>query len=52
MRKVRKAWEDKTIPKKTYRANSKVCKTCPLQKSCAVADKGSIKIEPLEYLES
>jgi CRISPR/Cas system-associated exonuclease Cas4 (RecB family) len=52
MRGVRKAWEDKTIPKKTYRANSKVCKTCPLQKACASADKGTIKIDPLEYLES
>jgi len=51
MRTVRKAWEDKTIPKKTYRANSKVCKTCPIQKACASAEKGDIKISPLEYLE-
>jgi CRISPR/Cas system-associated exonuclease Cas4 (RecB family) len=52
MRKVRKAWEEGTIPQKTYRSNSKVCKTCPIQKACAAADKGKIKIEPLEYLGS
>ena len=51
MRKVRKAWEDKTIPQKTYRSNSKVCKTCPIAATCASADKGKIKIQPLEYLE-
>jgi len=52
MRKVRKAWEEGTIPQKTYRSNSKVCKTCPIQKACAAADKGKTKIEPLEYLGS
>jgi len=51
MRKVRKAWEEKTIPQKPYRSNSKVCKTCPLVNACAAADKGKIKIEPLEHLE-
>ena len=50
MRKVRKSWEDKEIPQKPYRSNSKVCKTCPIQKACASADKGKAKIEPLEYL--
>ena len=51
MRKVRKAWEDRTLPQKPYRSNSKVCKTCPIQKACASAEKGDVKIEPLEYLE-
>ena len=50
MREVRKAWQDKTIPKKPYRANSKVCKTCPLAKVCADAEVGELKISPLEEL--
>lgn len=50
MRSVRKAWEDKTIPKKTYRSNSKVCKNCPLSKVCSEAEVGELKIEPLEEL--
>jgi len=51
MRTVRKAWEDKTLPKKTYRSNSKICKVCPLQKTCAEAETGDVKIKPLELLE-
>ena len=51
MRKVRTQWESGEIPQKPYRSNSKVCKTCPIQKSCSLADKGKIKMEPLEYLE-
>lgn len=51
MKKVRAQWESGEIPKKTYRANSKVCKTCPLQKACEGAPKGKEKIDPLEYLE-
>lgn len=50
MRKVRKAWEDRQLPQKPYRSNSKICKGCPIAGSCASAEKGSIKIEPLEYL--
>ena len=50
MRKVRKAWEDRTLPQKPYRSNSKVCKGCPIAAACASAEKGKIKIEPLEYL--
>lgn len=50
MRKVRAQWESKEIPQKPYRSNSKVCKNCPVQKACAEAPKGKIKIEPLEYL--
>ena len=52
MRKVRKSWEEGILPQKPYRSNSKVCKTCPIQKACSVADKGKVKIEPLEYLGS
>jgi CRISPR/Cas system-associated exonuclease Cas4 (RecB family) len=50
MRKVRHQWENEEIPKKPYRSNSKVCKTCPLQKACADAPDGKEKIDPLEYL--
>lgn len=47
---VRDAWKNRTLPKKTYRSNSKICKSCPLQKACAVAEVGDIRIEPLEEL--
>lgn len=50
MRTVRKAWEDKTLPMKNYRSNSKICKNCPLSKVCATAEVGSVKIKPLEEL--
>jgi len=50
MRTVRKAWEDKTIPKKNYRSNSRICKTCPLSKVCAEAEVGSIQIKSLEAI--
>jgi CRISPR/Cas system-associated exonuclease Cas4 (RecB family) len=52
MREVRKAWEDQTLPQKTYRANSKICKVCPIQKACSEAEAGVIKIKPLELLEN
>ena len=51
MRSVRKAWEDKTLPVKTYRSNSKICKTCPIQKACADAGEGVLKIKSLEPLD-
>lgn len=51
MRTVRNAWENKTLPEKNYRSNSKICKTCPLSKVCADAGKGEIKIESLEPLD-
>ena len=51
MREVRKAWEDKLLPKKNYRSNSKICKTCPLAKVCAEAGEGDIKIKSLEPLD-
>jgi CRISPR/Cas system-associated exonuclease Cas4 (RecB family) len=51
MRTVRKAWENKTLPEKNYRSNSKICKNCPLSKVCADAGKGDIKIDRLEPIE-
>jgi len=50
MREVRKAWESKTLPIKHYRSNSKICKTCPVQRACASAGDGTIKLSPLEPL--
>lgn len=51
LRTVRKAWEEKQLPKKNYRSNSKICKTCPLAKVCAEAGEGDIKINSLEPLD-
>ena len=51
MRTVRKAWEDKLLPKKNYRSNSKICKSCPLAKVCADAGEGDIQIKSMEPLD-
>lgn len=51
MRTVRKAWEDKTLPTKNYRANSKICKTCPIRQACDDAGTGVLKINSLEPLD-
>jgi CRISPR/Cas system-associated exonuclease Cas4 (RecB family) len=51
MRTVRKAWEDKTLPTKNYRSNSKICKTCPIRDACDLAGPGEIKIKSLEPLD-
>lgn len=51
MKIVRRQWESGEIPKKPYRSNSKVCKTCPIAAACAAAETGKIKLDPLEYLE-
>jgi len=51
MRTVRKAWEDKTLPKKNYRSNSKICKTCPLRAVCDQAGEGEVKINSLEPID-
>jgi len=50
LKEVRSAWKKKTIPQKNYRANSKICKACPLKSACDNADSGTIKIKPLEKL--
>ena len=51
MREVRKSWENKILPKKNYRSNSKICKTCPLAKVCASAGEGDVKIKSLEPID-
>ena len=51
MKTVRKAWEDKTLPTKNYRSNSKICKTCPIRDACDEAGLGEIKIKSLEPLD-
>ncbi len=51
MREVRKAWVDRTLPSKNYRSNSKICKTCPVQKACAAAGDGTIKLKSLEPID-
>ena len=50
MRTVRKAWEDKTLPVKNYRSNSKICKSCPIRKACESAGTGVVKLKSLEVL--
>jgi CRISPR/Cas system-associated exonuclease Cas4 (RecB family) len=50
MRDVRKTWTDKTLPTKNYRSNSKICKTCPIQKACEDAGTGVVKLKSLEGL--
>ena len=50
LNEVRKAWVEKTLPQKTYRSNSKICKACPLKSACDNAEKGTIKIMPMEKL--
>ena len=51
MRTVRKAWEDKQLPTKNYRSNSKICKTCPIREACDNAGSGVINIKSLEPLD-
>jgi hypothetical protein len=50
MRTVRKSWQDRQLPIKNYRSNSKVCKTCPVKKACDAAGDGVVKILALEGL--
>jgi CRISPR/Cas system-associated exonuclease Cas4 (RecB family) len=51
MREVYKTWQNKELAQKPYRSNSKICKVCPIQKACAEAETGTIKIKPLELLK-
>jgi CRISPR/Cas system-associated exonuclease Cas4 (RecB family) len=51
MKTVRKSWEDKKLPEKNYRSNSKICKTCPIRATCDSAGVGDIKIKSLEPLD-
>ncbi|MCA1799697.1 MAG: PD-(D/E)XK nuclease family protein [Actinobacteria bacterium] len=53
MREVRQLWEDRTLPKNPYRANSKVCKKCPVRATCFDAeqyDEGVIDFDELTIL--
>jgi CRISPR/Cas system-associated exonuclease Cas4 (RecB family) len=50
MRDVRKTWVDRQLPTKNYRSNSKICKTCPIQKACADAGEGVVKMASMEQL--
>jgi CRISPR/Cas system-associated exonuclease Cas4 (RecB family) len=52
MRNVHSSWKKQELPEKPYRSNSKICKVCPIQKACAEAGAGVIKIKPLELLEN
>lgn len=47
MKTVKGAFDNKTLPTKPYRANSKVCKKCPFNKMCEEAGKGVVTIPPL-----
>ena len=51
MRRVKKAFDDKQLPERGYRKDSKICKGCPLEKVCDSRDKGVIKIERRKELE-
>lgn len=51
MKKVRKAFDDKQLPERGYRQNSKVCKGCPVEKICDSREKGDIKIERRKELQ-
>ena len=51
MKEVRSAWENRTLPEKNYRSNSKICKTCPLSKICSESGTGDIKINSLEQID-
>jgi CRISPR/Cas system-associated exonuclease Cas4 (RecB family) len=52
MKDVHSSWKNRELPQKPYRSNSKICKVCPIQKACAEAETGVIKIKPLELLEN
>ena len=51
MKLVYKNWQDKQLPEIPYRSNSKICKVCPIQKACAEAGDGTIKIKPMRLLK-
>jgi CRISPR/Cas system-associated exonuclease Cas4 (RecB family) len=51
MREVYSSWKKQELPQKPYRSNSRICKVCPIQKACAEAETGVVKLKPLELLE-
>ena len=50
LRSVRSAWENKTLPEKNYRSNSKICKGCPVKATCDTLGDGVIQIDSLQGL--
>lgn len=50
MKTVRASWMKNELPTKNYRANSKICKTCPIKNTCDAAGVGVVKIASLEDL--
>jgi CRISPR/Cas system-associated exonuclease Cas4 (RecB family) len=50
MNEVHNSWKNKQLPIKNYRNNSKVCKNCPVKKTCDEAGDGIIKIASLKEL--
>ena len=51
MKLVYKNWQEKQLPEIPYRSNSKICKVCPIQKACAEAGDGTVKIKPMRLLK-
>lgn len=51
MRKVKNAFDEKKLPERGYRKDSKICKGCALEKVCDSREKGDIKIERRKELE-
>lgn len=51
MKETYQGWKRQELPQKPYRSNSKICKVCPIQKACAEAETGVIKLKPLELLK-
>lgn len=50
MNSIHAAWQKKELPVKNYRSNAKICKGCPVKKTCDEAGDGVIKIASLEEL--
>jgi len=50
MESISNAWKNKQLPIKNYRTNAKICKKCPVKKTCDEAGDGIIKIESLKEL--
>lgn len=45
MQRTKKAFDEKQLPERAYRKNSKICQSCPLEKVCDERETGTIKIE-------
>lgn len=49
MRMVFALYKDDKLPKNPFRSNSKICKSCPLQKWCFSQPEGDTEVEVLKY---